>query len=143
MAASLLESSPDIQVPPSANSLPFVNPLGMTRRQLRRSIRWEAAIMAVFGALLGGVVFGVAATLALPDAFVNDVRITRPPRPSQPRPGWWPNERPRRHHLRIAMSGQRILPRARRQAMAAAGCSCRRGLSALGTIVRAALSVTP
>ena len=34
--------------------------------------------MAVFGALLGvavGVVFGVTATLALPDAFVNDVRI--------------------------------------------------------------------
>ena len=52
--------------------------MGMTRRQLRRSIRWEAAIVAVFGALLGvavGVVFGVAATLALPDAFVNDVRI--------------------------------------------------------------------
>ena len=52
--------------------------VGMTRRQLRRSIRWEAAIVAVFGALLGvavGVVFGVAATLALPDAFVNDVRI--------------------------------------------------------------------
>jgi len=52
--------------------------VGMTRRQLRRSIRWEAAIVAVFGALLGvavGVVFGVAATLALPDAFVSDVQI--------------------------------------------------------------------
>ena len=52
--------------------------VGMTRRQLRRSIRWEAAIVAVFGALLGvavGVVFGVAATLALPEAFVSDVQI--------------------------------------------------------------------
>ena len=52
--------------------------VGMTRRQLRRSIRWEAAIVAVFGALLGvavGVVFEVAATLALPEAFVSDVQI--------------------------------------------------------------------
>lgn len=52
--------------------------VGMTRRQLRRAIRWEAAIVAVFGALLGiavGVAFGVAATLAIPDTFVKEIAI--------------------------------------------------------------------
>jgi len=52
--------------------------VGMTRRQLRRTVRWEAAIVAVFGALLGialGVVFGIAATVAIPDTFVSTVSI--------------------------------------------------------------------
>jgi putative ABC transport system permease protein len=52
--------------------------VGMTRRQLRRSVRWEAAIVAVFGALLGvalGVIFGVAATIAIPDTFVKEISI--------------------------------------------------------------------
>ncbi len=52
--------------------------VGMTRRQLRRSIYWEAFIVAVFGGLLGvmiGTVFGVAATLSLPDSFVNTLAI--------------------------------------------------------------------
>ena len=55
--------------------------VGMTRRQLRRAIRWEAAIVAVFGALLGvavGVAFGVAATLAIPDTFVKEIAIPVP-----------------------------------------------------------------
>ena len=50
----------------------------MTRRQLRGSIRWEAIIVAVFGGLLGvtvGTVFGVAATVAIPDTFVADVAV--------------------------------------------------------------------
>lgn len=41
-------------------------------------LRLGLTSVAVFSALLGvavGVVFGVAATLALPGAFVNDVRI--------------------------------------------------------------------
>ncbi len=52
--------------------------VGMTRRQLRRSVRWEAAIVATFGAVLGvavGVVAGVAATVAMPDSFVTDIAV--------------------------------------------------------------------
>ena len=52
--------------------------VGMTRQQLRRSIYWEALIVAVFGGLLGvsvGAVFGVATTLALPESFVQVVAV--------------------------------------------------------------------
>ncbi|MXZ96430.1 MAG: ABC transporter permease [Acidimicrobiaceae bacterium] len=52
--------------------------VGMTRKQLRRSIYWEALIVAVFGGLLGvtvGTVFGVATTLALPESFVQVVAV--------------------------------------------------------------------
>ena len=52
--------------------------VGMTRPQLRKSIRWEAAIVAVFGALLGvtvGTVLGVAAVAAIPDSIVRDVDV--------------------------------------------------------------------
>ncbi len=52
--------------------------VGATRRQIRRMIRWEAAIVAVFGALLGtvlGVAFGTATALALPEAIVTRVSI--------------------------------------------------------------------
>ena len=50
----------------------------MTRRQLRRMIRWEAVIIALFGGLLGvamGVLFGLAAIAALPETFVDVVSI--------------------------------------------------------------------
>ena len=52
--------------------------VGMTRRQLRRAIRWEAVIIAIFGAILGlilGVIFGVAAVVAIPDTFISTVSI--------------------------------------------------------------------
>ncbi|MDG1409937.1 MAG: FtsX-like permease family protein [Acidimicrobiales bacterium] len=52
--------------------------VGMTRRQLRRAIRWEAVIVAIFGAILGiilGVIFGVAAVIAIPDSFISTVTI--------------------------------------------------------------------
>ncbi|MEM9201452.1 MAG: FtsX-like permease family protein [Actinomycetota bacterium] len=52
--------------------------VGMTRRQLRRAIRWEAVIIAVFGAILGlvlGVIFGIAAVVAIPDTFINTVSV--------------------------------------------------------------------
>ncbi len=52
--------------------------IGMSRRQLRGSIFCESIIVAVFGGLLGvavGTVFGVAATLALPDSIVQDLAI--------------------------------------------------------------------
>jgi putative ABC transport system permease protein len=44
--------------------------VGMTRRQVRRMIRWEAVIVATFGALLGvgiGIVLGWAVVRALAD----------------------------------------------------------------------------
>ena len=52
--------------------------VGMTRRQLRRAIRWEAVIIAVFGAILGlilGVIFGIAAVIAIPDTFISIVSV--------------------------------------------------------------------
>jgi len=52
--------------------------VGLTRRQLRRAVRWEAAIVSVFGALLGitlGLVFGVAAAIAIPDTAIKSVAI--------------------------------------------------------------------
>lgn len=52
--------------------------VGLTRRQLRRAVRWEAAIVSVFGALLGialGLVFGIAAAIAVPDTVVESVAI--------------------------------------------------------------------
>ncbi len=48
--------------------------VGMSRRQSRRMIRWEAAQVAMFGSLLGiglGLVFGWGAVTALPDSFVS------------------------------------------------------------------------
>lgn len=52
--------------------------VGMTRRQLRRAIRWEAVIVSVFGAILGivlGTIFGIAAVIAIPDTFIDTVAI--------------------------------------------------------------------
>ena len=52
--------------------------VGMTRRQLRRMVRWEAAVVAVFGALLGvalGLLFGWALTSALPTTIVDRLAI--------------------------------------------------------------------
>ena len=48
--------------------------VGMSRRQSRRMIRWEAVQVALFGSLLGvavGLVFGVGIVTALPDSFVS------------------------------------------------------------------------
>ena len=52
--------------------------VGMTRRQLRTSVRWEAAIISLFGSLLGialGLVLGAAAVIAIPDSFVSSIGI--------------------------------------------------------------------
>ena len=52
--------------------------VGMTRRQLRRMIRWEAATIALYGALVGvglGLVFGVATAVAIPDDVVSRVSV--------------------------------------------------------------------
>jgi len=48
--------------------------VGMSRRHLKRSIRWEAIIVSVFGATLGivvGIPLGIAVAIALPDSFVT------------------------------------------------------------------------
>lgn len=48
--------------------------VGMSRRQSRQMIRWEAAQVALFGSLLGvavGLVFGIGVVTALPDSFVS------------------------------------------------------------------------
>ncbi len=58
--------------------LGLLRAIGMTRRQLRRMVRWEAVIIALFGGLLGvamGVLFGLAAIAALPETFVDLVSI--------------------------------------------------------------------
>ena len=52
--------------------------VGMTRRQLQSSVRWEAAIISLFGALLGvalGLLLGAAAVVAIPDSFVRTIGI--------------------------------------------------------------------
>jgi putative ABC transport system permease protein len=58
--------------------LGLLRAVGMSRRQLRRMVRWEAAIVSVFGALLGvalGILFGIAATGALPESFIKTTDI--------------------------------------------------------------------
>lgn len=48
--------------------------VGMSKRDLKRSIRWEAVIVAVFGATLGiivGIPLGLAVTTALPSTFIT------------------------------------------------------------------------
>ncbi len=52
--------------------------VGMTRTQLARSIRWEAVMVSVFGALLGialGVLFAYAAIQAIPAGIINEVSV--------------------------------------------------------------------
>lgn len=52
--------------------------VGMSRRQTRSMIRWEAAIVAIFGALLGvvlGVLFGFAVVTILPDSIISQFAV--------------------------------------------------------------------
>jgi putative ABC transport system permease protein len=53
--------------------------VGMTRRQTRRTVRWEAVIVTVFGALVGvvlGSLIGVALSLAVPDTLINGITFS-------------------------------------------------------------------
>ncbi len=58
--------------------LGLVRAVGMTRRQLRRMVRFEAALVATFGAVLGvglGIFFGWALTTALPSSFAASTAV--------------------------------------------------------------------
>jgi putative ABC transport system permease protein len=58
--------------------LGLLRAVGMSRRQMRRMVRWEAAIVTVFGAILGvvvGVIFGIAAASAIPSSIINTTSI--------------------------------------------------------------------
>jgi putative ABC transport system permease protein len=61
--------------------LGLLRAVGMSRRQLKRMVRLEAVIVAVFGASLGvvvGLVFGVAVTSALPKTIVSGISVPVP-----------------------------------------------------------------
>ena len=52
--------------------------VGMSTRQVRRMIRWEAALIASFGAVLGvatGLVYGWGTVTALPDGIATTVSV--------------------------------------------------------------------
>ena len=54
--------------------LGLVRAVGMNRTQLRQMIRWEAVVIAVFGAVIGmavGVLFGFAIVSLLPESVIN------------------------------------------------------------------------
>jgi len=58
--------------------LGLLRAVGMSRRQLRRMVRLEAAMIATFGAILGvavGVLFGWGVVTALPDTFVSTLSV--------------------------------------------------------------------
>ncbi len=58
--------------------LGLVRAVGMSRRQVRRMVRYEAALIAFFGAALGiaiGIAFGAATVTALPDSFTSTLAI--------------------------------------------------------------------
>jgi putative ABC transport system permease protein len=58
--------------------LGLLRAVGMSRRQTRRMIRWEAVIIAVIGAVLGlvvGVFFGWAVVRAIADTGINVLRV--------------------------------------------------------------------
>ena len=52
--------------------------VGMTRRQMRRMIRWEAAAVSLYGAVVGvvlGGAFGLATSAAIPDDIIDTISI--------------------------------------------------------------------
>ncbi len=53
--------------------------VGMTRRQTRRAVRWEAVIVSVFGAVIGvllGTFLGVVLSQAVPDNVISDLAFS-------------------------------------------------------------------
>ncbi len=69
MALSVLERTQEIGL---------MRAVGMTRRQTKGMIRLEAAVVSLFGALLGVIVglgFGWLAVLAIPESIINQLAI--------------------------------------------------------------------
>ncbi len=53
--------------------------VGMTKRQTRRTVRWEAVIVATFGAVVGiivGTLLGIALSLAVPDTVIDHITFS-------------------------------------------------------------------
>jgi putative ABC transport system permease protein len=53
--------------------------VGMNRRQLRRSVRWEAVIVSVFGAGVGivlGTFLGIVVSVAVPEDVINQLAFS-------------------------------------------------------------------
>ncbi len=53
--------------------------VGMSRRQARKAVRWEAVIVSVFGALIGvvlGTFLGVVLSSAVPDNVISDLAFS-------------------------------------------------------------------
>ncbi len=72
MALSVLERTREIGL---------MRAVGMTRRQTRSMIRWEAAVVSLFGALLGvvvGLAFGWVAVQAIPGSTINQFAVPVP-----------------------------------------------------------------
>ena len=58
--------------------LGLLRAVGMTRGQMHRMVRWEAAIISGVGALLGaavGIAFGALAVVAAPEEFLDNLAI--------------------------------------------------------------------
>lgn len=69
MALSVLERTREIGL---------MRAIGMTRRQTRSMIRLEAAVVSMFGALLGvvvGIAFGWIAVLAIPGDLIDRLAV--------------------------------------------------------------------
>jgi putative ABC transport system permease protein len=52
--------------------------VGMSRRQLRRAVRWEAVIVSVFGVVVGvvvGTLIGMALAYAVPNSFIDGITV--------------------------------------------------------------------
>jgi putative ABC transport system permease protein len=67
-----------LSVSERTRELGLLRAVGMTRRQVRRMVRWEAALVASFGAVLGAVIgigFGWALVVALPADFAGTVSV--------------------------------------------------------------------
>jgi putative ABC transport system permease protein len=53
--------------------------VGMTKRQTRRTVRWEAIIVSTFGAIVGivvGSLLGVVLSLAVPDTVIDHITFS-------------------------------------------------------------------
>jgi putative ABC transport system permease protein len=53
--------------------------VGMTKRQTRRMVRWEAIIVSTFGAIVGivlGTLIGIALSYAVPDTIIEGISFS-------------------------------------------------------------------